>query len=128
METPAPGTIGWFDLTVPDAPKLRDFYRDVVGWSSSEVKMGDYADFCMHTAPGAPPIAGVCHARGDNADLPAQWLIYVAVADLDASLTRCLEGGGSVLNGPKGLGASGRFAVIRDPAGAVLALYEPKQA
>jgi len=50
------------------------------------------------------------------------------VADLDASLTRCLEGGGSVLNGPKGLGGMGRFAVIRDPAGAVLALYEPKQA
>jgi len=58
METPAPGTIGWFDLTVPDAPKLRDFYRDVVGWSSSEVVMGDYADFCMHPGSwGAPPVA-----------------------------------------------------------------------
>jgi len=25
---PAPGTIGWIDLTVDDAPGLRDFWRD----------------------------------------------------------------------------------------------------
>jgi len=27
------GRIGWLDLTVPDAPEVRDFYRQVVGWS-----------------------------------------------------------------------------------------------
>ncbi len=31
------GTVGWMDLTVPDAPALRDFYSAVVGWTSSEV-------------------------------------------------------------------------------------------
>jgi predicted enzyme related to lactoylglutathione lyase len=122
---PAPGSIAWIDLTGSDAPGVRDFYRGVVGWSASEVDMGGYSDFCMHPAPDAPPVAGVCHAQGHNADLPPQWLIYINVADLDASLERYVALGGSVLVGPKGMGDRGRFAVIRDPAGAVAALYGP---
>ena len=87
--------------------------------------MGDYSDYCMHP-PGDPkPVAGVCHARGTNVGLPAQWLIYITVADLDQSIERCRELGGSVLMGPKSLGSHGRFAVIQDPAGAVAALAEP---
>jgi uncharacterized protein len=121
----AVGTVNWFDLTVPDAVALRDFYRAVVGWSASEVAMGGYDDFCMHPVDSSAPVAGICHARGANTDLPAQWLIYITVADLDASLVRCVESGGEVLAGQRGLGSQGRFAVIRDPAGAVAALYSP---
>ena len=68
-------------------------------------------------------MTGICHARGCNADLPAQWLIYIHVADVEASLTECSRRGGIVVAGPKDLGG-GRFAVIRDPAGAVAALYQ----
>ena len=28
------GSIAWIDLTVPDATGIRDFYKDVVGWSA----------------------------------------------------------------------------------------------
>lgn len=123
-ERPAVGTIGWFDLTVPDAPRLRDFYREVVGWSVGEVDMGGYADYMM-TPPGSDRgVAGVCHARGGNADLPPAWLAYIIVDDLDASLTRVAELGGAVIAGPKTMGEA-RYAVIRDPAGAVAALYQP---
>jgi diazepam-binding inhibitor (GABA receptor modulating acyl-CoA-binding protein) len=48
-----PGQIGWIDLTVPDAPALRDFYQGVTGWTPSPVEMGGYQDFCMHP-PGEP--------------------------------------------------------------------------
>jgi predicted enzyme related to lactoylglutathione lyase len=124
-ETPPVGAVAWIDLTVPDAAAVRDFYRDVVGWSVSEVKMGDYADFCMHPSQAAAPVAGVCHARGDNADLPPQWLIYITVAELDASLARCIQRGGKVVAGPKSMAGYGRVAVIQDPAGAVAALFAP---
>ena len=69
-------------------------------------------------------VAGICHARGFNADLPPQWLVYVAVDDLDASLRRCTEHGGALLTAVKGGEGSPRYCVIRDPAGAVLALME----
>ena len=37
---PAPGSISWFDLTVPDARPVRDFYAAVVGWKSTGFNMG----------------------------------------------------------------------------------------
>jgi len=125
-DAPQSGSIVWIDLTVPDAEKVRDFYRDVIGWSSSDVTMGEYEDFCMHPFPGADPVAGVCHARGMNEGLPAQWLIYINVDDLDESIQAVNAGGGEVLAGPKGMAGQGRFCVIRDPAGAVCALFEPE--
>ncbi len=118
------GTIGWFDLTVPDAVNIRDFYAAVVGWTTSEVPMGEYSDYCMHP-PGGEPVAGVCHARGINAGLPAAWLIYVTVADLDACLAKCEQLGGKSLTPVRDMGAYGRMGIIRDPAGAVCALIEP---
>jgi predicted enzyme related to lactoylglutathione lyase len=82
------GTLAGFDLTVPDAAPLRDFYASVVGWAPMEVDMGSYADFVM-TAPATGAwVAGLCHARGGNADLPPQWLAYVLVDDLEASRAR----------------------------------------
>lgn len=119
-----PGTIGWLDLTVENAAAVRDFYHEVVGWESSPVSMGDYDDFCMIPPGGGDPVAGVCHARGANADLPPVWLVYLVVSDLDASLAACRERGGSIVAGPKTMGES-RYAIIRDPAGAAAALYEP---
>ncbi len=121
------GSIGWVDLTVPDADALREFYRSVVGWSSAAVDMGGYDDWTMSTPESGMAVAGVCHARGVNVGLPTQWLVYVTVADLDRSLTRCAELGGAVLAGPRDMGGHGRFAVIRDPAGAVVALREARR-
>jgi len=117
------GKIGWIDLTVPDADGLRDFYQAVVGWRVEGVEMGGYQDYCMLPEEGAP-VAGVCHARGGNTGLPAQWLIYITVADLERSLAAVETRGGAVVRPTKTLGGHGRFAVVRDPAGAVCALFE----
>ena len=80
----------------------------------------------MKTASGSA-VAGVCHARGTNAGLPPQWLIYITVDDLDGRVQRCVELGGRVLMPPKGMGGQGRYCVIQDPAGAAAALYEPTE-
>jgi len=124
---PRLGRIGWTDLTVPDAETIRDFYGEVVGWEPEPVDMGGYSDFNMNVPGDGMPAAGICHARGANADLPAQWLVYITISDLDASLASCRRRGGTVVSGPKDLGTAGRYAVIRDPAGAVAALFEPAE-
>ncbi|MBI4874654.1 MAG: VOC family protein [Acidobacteria bacterium] len=123
--TPEPGQIGWCDLTVPNAEAIRDFYRKVVGWSSSGLDMGGYEDYCMNLPASGRTVAGVCHARGVNAGLPPVWLVYITVTDLDESLRQCEAAGGRVREAPKGMGGHGRYAVIEDPAGAVAALWEP---
>ena len=120
------GTINWIDLTVPDAEKVREFYREVVGWSAVGLDMGGYEDYCMNPPDTDQSVAGICHARGGNANIPAQWLIYINVADLDRSIEAVNARGGKVLTGPKAAGEQGRFCVIEDPAGAVAALFEGK--
>lgn len=51
--------------------------------------------------------------------------MYFVVADLDEGMKRCREKGGEVIVVPMSMGSAGRFFVIRDPAGAVAALFCP---
>lgn len=122
---PAPGHIGWVDLTVADAIGIRDFYKDVTGWTASGVDMGGYEDFNMSPPGSDTPVAGVCHARGSNADVPPVWLIYIVVSDLDESIRRSETRGGKLRKPATNMGGMGRYCVIEDPAGAVAALFEP---
>lgn len=124
--SPRPGTISWQDLTVRDAEAVRDFYEAVVGWEPEALNMGAYADFVMN-AGGSGGVAGICHARGANADLPPVWLIYITVENLDHSIEECHRLGGSLVAAPRSYGG-GRYCVIKDPAGAICALYQPPDA
>lgn len=122
---PPMGLIAWLDLTVPDALMIRDFYREVVGWSVQEVEMKDgderYADYNMLGADGTPA-AGICHARGPNQGIPPVWLIYLPVGDLAESLRLVEEEGGRIIKAIRGRDGEYVYAVIQDPVGAYLAL------
>lgn len=87
--------------------------------------MAEYNDFSMNTPESGKTVAGICHARGINAELPSQWLIYITVKNVDESVDRCTKLGGKIITGPKNMGDYGRFCVMQDPAGAVAALIEP---
>ncbi|MBI3123531.1 MAG: VOC family protein [Ignavibacteriales bacterium] len=121
-----PGAINWRDLTVSNADEVRDFYSKVVGWKFEFVSMGEYSDYNMLSPESKIPAAGICHAQGVNADLPAQWLIYINVANIEESISFCRKLGGKLISGPKNYGGMGKYCVIQDPAGAVCALFEPK--
>lgn len=123
----SPGRIVWQDLTVPHAEEVRDFYKDVIGWTASDHDMETYADYNMHRPDTNEIVTGVCHARGMNADIPAQWIIYVTVADMTESVRKVNARGGAVVNGPRLIGDM-MIAVIRDPAGAVLGLIQENAA
>ena len=119
----AVGDIVWHDLTIDDATEVRDFYKTVIGWEHDDHSMGDYNDYVLHPAGGSNTAVGVCHRRGPNAGMPAQWMIYVQVEDVAESCKRAVHEGGDVIEGPRDMGGKA-FAVIRDPAGAVLAIIE----
>lgn len=123
--TPRPGSITWQDLTVPDAEGLRHFYSAVAGWEPEPLSMGAYSDYVMNA--DGQGIAGICHARGANAEIPPVWLIYITVEDLDHSIEECLRLGGTLAAAPRSYGG-GRYCIIKDPAGAFCALYQPPDA
>ncbi|MDX2066367.1 MAG: VOC family protein [Fimbriimonadaceae bacterium] len=115
------GMILWWDLTVPNATEIRDFYRSVVGWDFAEVPMGEYADYSAYRREAPEePVAGVCHARGINANLPGVWIPYVVVEDLPAAVAAALARGGVVRHENMDAG----YIILADPAGAIFALYQ----
>ncbi len=126
-DPPKVGSIGWVDLTVKNAEQVKNFYSKVVGWKTTDADMGEYSDYSMIIPESGEAVAGVCHARGANQEMPRQWLLYISVANLDKSIAQCEELGGKVIAPVRGAGAYGRFCVIQDPAGAVVALMEPKR-
>lgn len=118
------GKILWHDLTVPNATAIRDFYQQVIGLSAEAVPVEDHEDYNLIAPATGQPTAGVCHALGMNADLPPVWMIYMVVADLNASMHKVEALGGKILKAVEGL----PYCVIQDPAGAIMALYEaPKE-
>lgn len=123
-KTPAVGTVNWMDLTVKDAVKVKDFYQDVAGWKSSGLDMGGYEDFVMTPAGGESPAGGICHARGNNAEQPGGWMIYITVDDLDRRLERVTALGGKLRSQVRSAGGMGRYCIIEDPSGATCALFE----
>lgn len=114
------GSIVWTDLTVPNATSLTTFYEKVVGWNTQPLSQGNYDDYVMTTnvEGGA---TGICHARGNNSNVPPQWMIYISVEDIAQSIEACKSAGGQVLDGPRKVSGED-FAVIQDPAGAVFAI------
>lgn len=121
---PLAGTVGWIDMTTENAGQIREFYESVVGWSSEAVPVDDYQDYVISPAAGGDPVAGICHQKGSNANVPGGWMIYIHVDDLEASLSSCLILGGDKVGEIRDMGSYGKTCVIRDPSGAVSVLIE----
>ncbi|MDN4501359.1 VOC family protein [Alteromonadaceae bacterium BrNp21-10] len=120
------GSVSWHDLTVTMADDIKNFYESVVGWDSRPVSMGEYLDYSMQSPTTGDDQVGICHARGANADLPAQWLMYILVEDVDKSIAAVEKQGGCCVTEIKHFSATSRYVVIQDPAGAVCAIYDEK--
>lgn len=119
------GEMVWMDLTVKSAGEVKEFYQKVIGWKSESVAMnnGEYNDYSMNLAGNNEAITGICHAKGPNADMPAAWLPYFLVADINDSVAQVTKQGGRLVTPIKTMG-SDKYVVIKDPSGAACALYQ----
>ena len=57
--------------------------------------------------------------------VPPHWLPYVSVVDADATIARAKKAGATIQFGPEDIPGVGRFGVVQDPTGAVLAAMKP---
>jgi uncharacterized protein len=109
------GEFFWNELRTTDPRAAVAFYRAALGYGHEA--MGDYH---VLSSSGAGR-AGVTAARGE----PPHWLPYVMSDDVDATIARVVPAGGSVATPPADIPGIGRYAVLRDPAGASLAVMKP---
>ncbi len=120
----APGTFSWVDLATSDPEAAKSFYSELFGWES-EKRPGEAGTYTIFRRDGKD-VAG-CFARPDgDGGAPPQWNSYVTVDDAEAAAARAAELGGAVAMPAADVEGIGRIAVISDPAGAPLALWEPR--
>lgn len=112
------GTWTWNDLSTRAPEAAERFYRDLLGWSFTELAPG-YRSISM----GDMLIGGMRTMEEEEAGLPPSWMPYFVVEDAEKSAARVQELGGGVIVPPREV-PSGRFLVASDPQGAVLGLIE----
>ena len=111
-----PGSFCWNELNTRDAEGARAFYPAVFGWEPQVHDDGPMPYTEWHL--GGRSIAGMMPMGPQMpAEVPPHWLVYFAVGDTDATLTRVTDLGGSVMMQPMDI-PTGRFAVVSDPQGA----------
>jgi predicted enzyme related to lactoylglutathione lyase len=122
---PEPGDITWNELNSTDWESAWKFYSELFGWTETEaMDMGPEAGtyFMFKDASADSSIGGMSNMAKAQG-LPAHWLFYVTVADLEAALERVKGNGGKVLNGPMEVPGGDRVAQCMDPQGALFALH-----
>ncbi len=112
-----PGTLTWNELATPDMDGSAQFYGELFGWTF-EAMEGEMPYRVIKNAEGRSN-GGIRPATETE---PTYWLVYFGSEDIDASLARSSELGGTPLLGPMEVGP-GRFGVVQAPDGAVFALY-----
>jgi predicted enzyme related to lactoylglutathione lyase len=117
-----PGTFSWTELMTSDADGAKAFYAKLFGW--------DYDD--QPTGPDGPVYSmaqrdghSVAALFGDDSQ-PPHWNCYVTVESVDETAQKATDSGGSLMHEAFDVMEVGRMAVIADPTGAALCLWEPR--
>jgi predicted enzyme related to lactoylglutathione lyase len=124
----APGTFSWVDLATTDADAAKAFYGRLFGWEGEDTPTPGGATYTLLQRDG--DVVGGLYAQGEQqreSGVPPAWTSYVTVEDVDAMAARAAELGGRVVAGPYDVADAGRMAVIADPEGAALALWQPRR-
>lgn len=122
-----PGTFCWADLSTPDPERARQFYSGLFGWQL-EAGEKDPSGY-LHIKNSGRFIGGIPPVQHRDPNTPPHWLIYFAVADVDATAAKAKQMGARFYVEPISMEGVGRMAVMADPQGAVSAIFKesPRQ-
>ena len=114
----------WTELSTRDTKAAEKFYTQMFGWTPkhSQSPGMEYTEFSVG---GRPSIGMMPMPAGVPAQVPAFWLPYFQVSDVDTAAAKSSQLGGKSMVPPTDIPSTGRFAVLNDPAGAAFAIYKP---
>jgi predicted enzyme related to lactoylglutathione lyase len=123
------GAFCWIELSTTDVAAAKKFYGRLFDWTLTDAPMplSDGTAYVMASS-GGKNVAGIMNqpAEAKKMGAPPFWLSYVAVDDAAASAQKVAPLGGKVLMGPAVMGP-GKMALVQDPTGGVLALWQVQQ-
>lgn len=116
----AAGIFVWDELGTTDADGAQRFYEAVFGWTTKDQgeEFGGYRIFHR----GETQVGGLM--KNPDPSIPAMWTPYVGVDDTDATCKKATKLGAQVIVEPMDVPTVGRFAILKDPQGAVFGVIK----
>jgi predicted enzyme related to lactoylglutathione lyase len=114
----------WLDLSSSDAAASRDFYSNLFGWKVEVNPDPQYGGYALAKI-GGKDVAGIGPKM--SPDAPTAWLVYIASSDAADTVKKAKAAGGNVLGEPMQVGPQGTMAIIQDPSGAVIGVWQAAQ-
>ena len=123
-----PGSFSWVELATTDTAAAKKFYGALFGWTFVDTPAGPDMVYTRFQV-GEKDVAAAYPQQKEQRDhgVPPNWMSYVTVERADAAAAKARELGGTLMMEPFDVMEHGRMAVLQDPAGAVLSLWEPRK-
>lgn len=120
------GLFSWCDVALPDVAAGKTFYEQLFGWDGTDEHDPDGNLIYVTFRKDGDLVAGLGPLPPAMAEggMPPMWSSYVSVDSVDAAVSRAVALGASVMLPPMDVMTSGRMAVIGDPQGAALSLWQ----
>ncbi len=112
----------WHELQTRDCARASRFYEAFCGWTTTDASAGNPRERHLCRLDGAA--IGAITISQAPPHVPAFWLPFLAVADLDGCVARARTLGARVLRDPALVSGAGRVAVAIDPRGALFGLRD----
>jgi len=116
-----PGTPCWVELGTNDTAGATAFYTSLLGLTAKNVPAGEGLIYTM-LQKGSDDAA----ALYENREAPPTWVSYISVDSADESTAKARSLGGSVVAEPFDVMELGRMAILKDPQGAMFAIWQPR--
>jgi len=121
-----PGDFCWIELGTNNQPDAKRFYQTLFGWTANDIPVGPDEIYSMFQLEGRDVAAAYTLRPQQQAQgVPPHWLLYISVVNADETAGRATGLGGQVLAPPFDVFDIGRMAVLKDPTGAVFAIWQP---
>ena len=124
---PAPtlvlGAPCWIDLYSSDTERAKDFYGRLFGWTTLDPGP-EYGGYFLFQKDGKV-VAGCMGNSGDEGH-PDSWTTYLHSDDATRTVEAARAQGAPVLVEPMDVTQNGRMAMVADPGGAPIGIWEPK--
>ena len=111
----------WTDLSTSDPAAARDFYGKLFGWKVEVNPDPQYGGYALATI-GGKDVAGIGPKQMD--EQPSAWTVYIGTPDAEETAKKAQAAGGNVIVPTMAVGDQGKMAIIQDPSGAVIGLWQ----
>src|SRR5262247_4123730 len=123
-----PGSFTWVELATTDTGAAKKFYGGLFGWTFEDSPAGPDMVYTRFQLRGKD-VGAAYPQQKEQRDhgIPPHWGTYVTVESADRSAAKAKELGGTVMMEPFDVMEHGRMAILQDPTGGVLSIWQPKQ-